>query len=70
MLGPPDVVHQQVEAPLLGVDALDQAANLVGIEVVDRDGDALAAGRRDQLGGLLDGLRPVALRAARVRRPA
>ena len=56
LLAAPDVVDQDVEAALLGADALDQLADIVGDEVVDRDGNALAAGRRDKLGRLLDGL--------------
>ena len=45
--------------------------DLVGNEMIDPDGDALAAGRRDKLGRLLDGFGPlvfgllVARRAAR-----
>ena len=60
----PDVVHQHVEPALLGVDPGDQVADLLGHQVVDLNGDAGAAGRGDQLGGLLDGLRPVHLGAA------
>ena len=60
----PDVVDQHVEPALLGVDPGDQVADLLGHQVVDPDRDAGAAGRGDQLGGLLDGLRPVHLGAA------
>ena len=38
------------------------ASTCAGSQVVDRDGDALAAGGADELGGLLDRLRPVVLR--------
>ena len=42
----PDVVDEHVEGALLGVDALDQPADGVGDEVVDRHGDRPTAGRR------------------------
>ena len=58
LLAAPDVVDQNVEPPLLGPDALDQRPHLGGNQMVDPDRDALAAGFRDQLGRLLDGLRP------------
>ena len=51
--------RKDVELAVLGVDALDQAADLRGVEVVDRDGDPLAAGCGHELGGLLDRLRTV-----------
>ena len=62
LLAAPDVVDQHVQAALLGVDALHERLDLGRIEVVDRDGDPLAAGGADELGGLLDRLRPVVLR--------
>ena len=43
------------------------AAHLVGVEVVDRDRDPGAAERGDQLGRLLDGLRPVVVGPERAR---
>jgi hypothetical protein len=58
----PDVVDQYVQPALLVVDPPHQVVDLLGDQVVDRHGDAGAAGRGDQLGGLLDGLRPVDLR--------
>ena len=61
VLGAPDVVDEHVEAVVVGVDPLDQAADLLGLEVVDRHRDALAARRRHHLGRLLDRLRPVDL---------
>ena len=70
LLAAPDVVDQHVEPALLGVDALDQRPHLLGHEVVDPHGDAPAARRGDQLGGLLDRLRPVVSeRRPRVVRP-
>ena len=59
--GAEDVVDEDVQRPPLGVDALDEGLDLGGLEVVDGDGDARAAGFVDQLGGLLDGLGPVHL---------
>ena len=46
LLAAPDVVDQDVEPALLGADALDQRFDLVGHQMIDRNGDALAAGRR------------------------
>ena len=63
--GAPDVVDEHVQRALLGVDAIDERLDLVGHEVVDRDGDPPPAGGVDQLGRLLDRLRPVHLRALR-----
>jgi hypothetical protein len=45
-------------------------SSLVPVEVVDRDRDPGAAGRGDQLSGLLDGLRPVEFGAALAGGPA
>ena len=54
----------------VGLDARDQRRDLRRVEVVDRDRDALPARLAHQLGGLLDRLRPVHLRARpRVLRP-
>ena len=70
VLGAPDVVHEHVEAALLGVDPLDQRRHLLRLEVVDRHGDALPARLAHELGGLLDRLGAVDLRArSRVLRP-
>ena len=46
-----------IEPPLLGADAIDERANLVGDEVIDLDRDAAAAGGAHQLRSLLDRLR-------------
>ena len=46
------------------------ASTCVGLEVVGRDGDPRAAGRVDELGGLLDRLGPVVLRALLARAAA
>ena len=54
----PHVVHQQVEAPLLARDAGEEGDDLRFHRVIDADGDARAAGRRDQFCGFFDGLRP------------
>ena len=63
--GAPDVVDEDVEGALLGVDALDERRHLLRLEVVDLHGDALPAGLVDELGRLLDRLRPVHLRSLR-----
>ena len=52
---------------MLLVDGADECGDLRGIEVVDSDGDPFATRGGDQLGGLLDRLRPVDLRALRAR---
>jgi hypothetical protein len=57
ILAAPDVVDENIETALLGADAIDQRRDLGRDEMIDPNGDAVAAGRRDQLGGLLDGLR-------------
>ena len=69
-LAAPDVVDEHVEPALLLLDALDQRRDLLGHEVVGRDGDAAAAGLGDELGGLLDRLRAVVLRAGGARAAA
>ena len=46
-------------APCSCPDPLGQRTHLCGHEVIDLDGDALTAEFADQLGGLLDGFRPV-----------
>ena len=63
LLAAPDVVDQDVERGPARRDAVDQRPDLLGLEVVGRYGDAVAAGRGDQVGGVLDGLRPVVLGA-------
>ena len=50
---------------MVGVDALDERAHLLGLEVVDPDGDPAPARRVDERGGLLDRLGTVVLRARR-----
>ncbi|MDQ0953030.1 hypothetical protein QFZ24_006953 [Streptomyces phaeochromogenes] len=55
----PHVVDEDVEAALFAVDAVDEGAYLVGLQVVRRDRDAPAGGARglvDQFGRPLDGL--------------
>ena len=69
-LAAPDVVDQHVQPALLGVDALHERLDLRGLEVIDLDRDPGASGRVDELGGLLDRLRPVVLGASLPRRAA
>jgi hypothetical protein len=64
----PDVVDQDVQAPLFGANALDEALDLRRDEVIYADGDACATSAIDQLGGLVDGFRPVHLRPLCARR--
>ena len=70
LLAAPDVIDQDIKAALLGADAIDQLSNLIGDEMIDLDGDALAAGCRDQLGRLLDGFRPGVFGLLVARRPS
>ena len=63
VLAAPDVVDEDVEAALLVRDAVDEGADLCGVEVVGGYGDALAAGLGDEVGGVLDGLGAVVLGA-------
>ena len=70
LLAAPDVVDEDVEAALLGADALDQLPDLVGNEMIDPDGDAGAAGCRDQLRRLLDRFRPRIFGLLLARRPS
>ncbi len=60
-LAAPDVVDQDVQPAVGVVDALHQRPNGVRVEVVARHRDAGPARCRDQLGGLLDRLRPSVL---------
>ncbi len=69
-LAAPDVVDEHVQAAVLGVDAPDELRDLCWLEMVDRDGDPHAPGVADELGGLLDRLGPVVLRAPLPRRAA
>jgi hypothetical protein len=57
----PHVVDQYVQPALLAVDALHEGLDLLRNQMVDGHRDAGAAGRRDELGGLLDGLGAVHL---------
>ena len=57
----PDVVHQDVQPALLGVDPPHQRFHLRRLEVVDGGGDPLASGRAYQGRRLLDGLGPAVL---------
>src|SRR5580700_8437723 len=51
----PDVVDEDVEAVVAALDQRDQLFHLRGIGVIDADGNAVAAGGSDELGGFLDG---------------
>jgi hypothetical protein len=53
-----DVVDQDVQAALFGLDSGDQTGHGLGVLVVDDQGRALAAGRGHQVAGILDRLRP------------
>jgi hypothetical protein len=63
LLPAPDVVHEDVQAPTLGIDALRERFHLIRFEMVDGNRYPKAAGLRHELGRLLDRLRPVVLRA-------
>jgi hypothetical protein len=52
----PDVVDQNVDVAVLGLDLCGPAPHLIGVEMVDRDRDTGAPEARDQFSGLLDGL--------------
>ena len=60
-LAAPDVVDEQVEAPVLGVDPLHERLDGGRLEMVDRDRDPEAARGGHELGGLLDRLGPAVL---------
>lgn len=62
-LAAPDVVDQDVEAALFAGHAVDERGDLGGVEVVGGYGDAVAARLGDEVGGVLDGLGAVVLRA-------
>jgi hypothetical protein len=64
----PDVVDQHIQAAPLATDALDERLDLRRLQVVDLDSDPLAARGIDEVGGFLDRLRPVVLRAPLSRR--
>ena len=57
-----DVVDQDVQAAMLGLDPGDQAGHGRGVLMVDDQGRALPAGGGHQLAGVLDRLRPPNLR--------
>ncbi|MGX1365474.1 hypothetical protein RKD19_000833 [Streptomyces canus] len=64
VLAAPDVVDEDVEAVLLVADAVDERADLGRVQVVGGYGDAVAAGRGDEVDGVLDGLGAVVVGAA------
>ena len=53
LVAAPDVVHQDVQPPLLGLDAVKQRPHLVVVGVVAGHGDPCAAGLRNGRGDLL-----------------
>jgi len=63
LLAAPDVVDEHVEAALLGLDPRDERLHLRGDQMVDLDRDPIPARLADELGGLLDRLGAVVLRA-------
>jgi hypothetical protein len=65
-----DVVDQNVEPALLTLDAFDQRAHLGRHEMIDPHRNAAAARLIDQRRRLLDGFRPVHLRAPALARAA
>ena len=69
VLAAPQVVDEDVETTLLGPDARDQLGNLVRDEMIDLDGDTVAAGCGDELRRFLDGFRPRILGLLLTRRP-
>ena len=69
ILAAPEVVDEDVETTLLGADAIDQLRDLVSDEMIDPNGDAVAAGCRNELGRLLDGFRPGIFGLLVTRRP-
>jgi hypothetical protein len=58
ILAAPHVIDEDVKTTLLGADAIDQLSNLVSDEMIHPNGDAIAAGCRDELGRFLYGFRP------------
>jgi hypothetical protein len=59
-----DVVDEDVQAPVLTIDASDEVGDLVGLEVIDAEGLAFAAGLSQEVACLLDRLGTVHLRWA------
>lgn len=57
--GAPDVIDEHVDAAMFAADTFGQRRDLRGFEVIDGDGDALAAEFSHKLGCLLDCLGPV-----------
>src|SRR5262245_27188138 len=64
LIAAPGVRHEQVESALLTAYSVEELAYLVGVGVVDRDRNALAARRGDLVGGVLDRLGPAGRTAA------
>jgi hypothetical protein len=60
-LATPHVVDEHVQAALLAVDAPNQVAHLIGLQMVDPDGDALPAPLVDEVGRLFDRLGTIVL---------
>src|SRR5439155_23182855 len=64
-LSTPDVVDEHVDVAVLCSDLIGEHTHLLGVEMVDGQGDANAAQLRDQLGRLLDRFSTVVLGAMR-----
>jgi hypothetical protein len=60
-----DVVDEDVQSTLLGVDSPHECGDLVGVLVVDHQGASAATRCADQISGLLDRLGPVDLGRSR-----
>ena len=65
---PPDVVHQDIDVAVSIADPIRQVFHLAGVEMIDRDGDAVSTKPRDQFGSLLDSFGPVVVRSRRAKR--
>jgi hypothetical protein len=68
LLAAPDVVDEHVQPALLGLDAPHERLDQGRLQMVNLDRDSLPAGAIHELGGLLDRLGPVVLRAPLPRR--
>jgi hypothetical protein len=66
-LGPPDVIHEDVDVSVRSMNVVGKALHFRGIEMIDHLGNAGAAKARDLFRRLLDRFRPVVVRARRAR---
>src|SRR5262249_54878379 len=58
----PDVVDENIDMAVVLADPVGQPADLVSLQMIERDRDPVAAQFGYQLGGLLDRLGPVVIR--------